>query len=152
MSTQPVVTTEGTASTGVNRINFVEPAKSKHAPPNRVSLMVDFEIDKDFGGLGSNRDGGCLVVRPVDALGELLLRQFGHGEIRPEWRYVGEVLQALALRHIPKPMLSSGEPYFTGITLSAEEQAWLRKQLDANRKKRQRLLFGPTRKKKRKAP
>lgn len=123
-----------TASTGGSTTFHVVPQR-KVAPAHRGSVTVEFSLEPQHFADEFYRDGGSLVLRPTDALGEYLLRHFGHGELRCEWRSIGTRFDALVIRHHPKPMLGSkgGDPFYVGVTVSDEEAAWLREQLDARR-------------------
>ena len=121
------------ASGNTVTFQFVPPQQS--APPHRGSIAVEFSLEPSLHANPLHRDGGSIVLRPTDALGEYLLRHFGCGELRCEWQYVGTRFDALTIRHHPKPMLCTkgGDPFHVGVQLSDEEAAWLREQLNARR-------------------
>lgn len=90
-------------------------------PPARDAIRAEVESD------------GSLVLRPNNALGAMYLHRFGHGDLQPQWSYRGldetskgdpySPLMALRLKMRTRPLLSTGgDPYFTGMSLSRDEQ------------------------------
>jgi hypothetical protein len=88
---------------------------------------------------------GEIELYPNNALGAYFLYHFGHGDIRPVWTLVASAedigsggigaFEKLTLRHEPHALLSraGGDPYHTGVPLSAEEQKACRALVDQMR-------------------
>lgn len=88
---------------------------------------------------------GDLVLRPTDALGAYFLEHFAHGDLHPTWSYGSQHVErghpqsgllSVALRSTKRPLLSSGgDPFYTGVSLSKDEQEACRALVDEMRAK-----------------
>ena len=106
--------------------------------PCAGKLNATIELDRD----------GWLVIKPHDAVAALVLHQLAHGTLRAQWTYRGMTpskgapfgaLSSIEIRGDQGPLLSDGgDPYYTGVSLSDEEQKACRAVVDGMRAKKRK--------------
>lgn len=112
-------------------------------PPARDAIRAEVESD------------GSLVLRPNNALGAMYLHRLGHGDLQPQWTYRGldemskgdpyTPLMALRIKMRTRPLLSTGgDPYFTGMSLSRDEQGACRALVEKMRGHTHRCIANTT--------
>jgi len=108
------------------------------------TLDVTVEVDRD----------GWLVLKPRNAVAALVLHQLVHGKLGARWKYRGTnvdkdapfgTLKNVSIRgEVGALLTTAGDPYFTGVSLSDEEQKACRSLLDTMREKKRGSTKKPT--------